>query len=36
MEIESKRLSDNEATQPIQQAKQQLFLSIHNQSKVAA
>ncbi|HMS17763.1 MAG TPA: integrase, partial [Planctomycetota bacterium] len=36
LEIESKRLSDNEAAQQLQQAKQQLFLSIHNRSKVAA
>lgn len=36
LEIESKRLSDNEAAEQLQQAKQQLFLSIHNRSKVAA
>lgn len=36
LEIESKRLSDHEAAEQIQQAKQQLFLSIHNRSKVAA
>jgi transposase InsO family protein len=36
LEIESKRLSDNEAAQQLQQAKQQLFLSIYNRSKVAA
>ena len=36
LEIESKRLADNESAKPLQQAKQQLFLSIHNRSKVAA
>ena len=36
LKIESKRLSDNEAAKPLQQAKQQLFHSIHNRSKVAA
>lgn len=36
LEIEAKRLSDNEAAEQLQQAKQQLFLSIHNRSKVAA
>lgn len=36
LEIESKRLSDNESAKQLQQAKQQLFLSIHNRSKVAA
>ena len=36
LEIESKRLSDNDAAEQLQQAKQQLFLSIHNRSKVAA
>ena len=36
LEIESKRLSDNDAAEQFQQAKQQLFLSIHNRSKVAA
>jgi hypothetical protein len=36
LEIESKRLSDNEAAQQLQQAKQQLFLSIYNRYKVAA
>lgn len=36
LEIEAKRLSDNEAAEQLQQAKQQLFLSIHKRSKVAA
>ena len=36
LEIEAKHPSDNEAAEPLQQAKQQLFLSIHNRSKVAA
>ena len=36
LEIESKRLADNAAAEQLQPAKQPLFLSIHNRSKVAA